>query len=89
MTNRKNKQYECDWEFFKKLGKKIAEEPYEGYDPRYKAEILAQYFWDELRDWKYEDIWNLFREQGVIGQEMDVNAFKMMLYRAGLKKYTK
>lgn len=85
----KEKQHNADWEFFKKLGKKIAEEPFKGSYPLVKAEIIAKEFWDELKEMKYKEIWELFVEKELIAREMNLSAFKMFLNRAGLKKYSK
>lgn len=85
----KEKQHNADWVFFKRLGKKIAEEPFKGKDTMATAGIIAKEFWGELKDMTYSEMWELFREQELIVKEMDITAFKMSLNRAGLKKYSK
>ncbi len=85
-----SKQYEADWEFFKKLGRAIAREPVQEPPNLMKAALLARHFWeDDLRHMKYREIRDLLCEEGLIGSEMDEHAVRKFLNRQGLRKHAK
>ena len=84
-----HRQYEGDWDFFKRLGRALAKPPLSGNTYWHKSVLVVAYFWTfefQDRSWTIANIFKLLKDQGILSRQEKLAAFRVRLNRAGLKK---
>jgi hypothetical protein len=83
----REKQLLGDWEYFDKIGKAIAKEPVRKDKYMFRAVILVARFWREkFRNMSYKKIAELLVEREILPKSVDIESFRKVLNRNGLKK---
>jgi len=80
-------QYRGDWDFLERIGKAIAKKPELEDRYMFKAVLLVARFWEEkFREMPYPEIVTFMEKKDVLRKGTDVENFRKVLNRNGLKK---
>jgi hypothetical protein len=83
----RERQYRGDWKYFKRIGKAIGTEPVLKERYMFKAVLLVARFWEEqFKSMSYGEIVDFLEKREVLATGTDVEAFRKVLNRAGLKR---